>query len=74
MVLQILTVPCLADNYAYIAHDPATGVTAVIDVPEAEPILQALDNQGWTASLVLLTHHWLSRARNSHPCTRPRSL
>lgn len=57
MVLQILTVPCLADNYAYIAHDPATGVTAVIDVPEAEPILQALDNQGWAASLVLLTHH-----------------
>lgn len=57
MVLQILTVPCLADNYAYIAHDPATGVTAVIDVPEAEPILQALDKQGWSASLVLLTHH-----------------
>jgi hydroxyacylglutathione hydrolase len=57
MVLQILTVPCLADNYAYLAHDPATGVTAVIDVPEAEPILQALDKKGWSASLVLLTHH-----------------
>lgn len=57
MVLQILTVPCLADNYAYLAHDPATGATAAIDVPEAGPILQALDKQGWRLSLVLLTHH-----------------
>ncbi|KJS42554.1 MAG: hydroxyacylglutathione hydrolase [Roseovarius sp. BRH_c41] len=57
MVLQILTVPCLADNYAYLAHDPATGVTAAIDVPEAAPILQALDKKGWKLSLVLLTHH-----------------
>lgn len=57
MVLQILTVPCLADNYAYLAHDPATGMTAAIDVPEAAPILQALENNGWALSLVLLTHH-----------------
>lgn len=57
MVLQIVTVPCLTDNYAYLAHDPDTDVTAVIDVPEAAPILQALDNKGWKPSLVLLTHH-----------------
>ncbi|WP_297774450.1 hydroxyacylglutathione hydrolase [uncultured Roseovarius sp.] len=57
MVLQIVTVPCLSDNYAYLAHDPGTDETAVIDVPEAGPILQALEKQGWTASKVLLTHH-----------------
>lgn len=75
MVLQIVTVPCLADNYAYIAHDPVTGATAVIDVPEAEPILQALDKQGWSASLVLLTHHHadhvqgLGALRAHHPAS-----
>ena len=57
MTLQILTIPCLADNYAYLAHDPATGQTAAIDVPEAGPILQALENKGWTLSHVLITHH-----------------
>lgn len=75
MVLQIVTVPCLADNYAYIAHDPVTGATAVVDVPEADPILQALDNQGWSASLVLLTHHHadhvqgLGALRARHPAS-----
>ena len=57
MGLQILTIPCRADNYAYLAHDPATGATAVIDVPEAAPILAALDRSGWQLSDVLLTHH-----------------
>ncbi|SEL97359.1 hydroxyacylglutathione hydrolase [Roseovarius azorensis] len=57
MALQILTIPCLSDNYAYLAHDPDTGATAAIDVPEAAPILQALENNGWTLSHVLLTHH-----------------
>jgi hydroxyacylglutathione hydrolase len=57
MTLQIVTVPCLSDNYAYLAHDPATGATAVIDVPEAGPVLSALEKQGWTLSDVLITHH-----------------
>jgi hydroxyacylglutathione hydrolase len=57
MALQIVTIPCLSDNYAYLAHDPATGATAAVDVPEAAPILAALRAQGWTLSDVLLTHH-----------------
>ena len=57
MTLQIETVPCLSDNYAFLAHDPDTGETAVIDVPEAAPILKALADKGWTATQVLLTHH-----------------
>ena len=47
----------LSDNYAYLAHDPATGATAVVDVPEAAPVLAALRARGWTLSDVLLTHH-----------------
>ena len=57
MTLQIETVPCLSDNYAYLAHDPETGETAVIDVPEAAPILKALAENGWRANKVLITHH-----------------
>ncbi|MFU8882247.1 MAG: hydroxyacylglutathione hydrolase [Rhodobacterales bacterium] len=57
MPLEIVTIPCLKDNYAFLAHDKASGQTAVIDVPEAAPILQALAQRGWTLSHVLLTHH-----------------
>ncbi len=57
MTFQIETVPCLSDNYACLAHDPETGATAVVDVPEAAPILAALKDKGWRASHVLLTHH-----------------
>ena len=57
MPLEILTIPCLDDNYAYIAHDTDTGQTAVVDVPDAQPILTALRDKGWTLSHVLLTHH-----------------
>ena len=54
---EIVTVPCLADNYAYLLHDSASGATAVIDVPEARPILAALAERGWTLGDILITHH-----------------
>ncbi|MEM7732724.1 MAG: hydroxyacylglutathione hydrolase [Pseudomonadota bacterium] len=57
MALEIVTVACLSDNYAFLAHDPGSGHTAVVDVPEAEPIIAALAERGWTASQILLTHH-----------------
>ncbi|WP_299141756.1 hydroxyacylglutathione hydrolase [uncultured Tateyamaria sp.] len=57
MPLDIRTIPCLADNYAYLAHDAATGATALIDIPEAAPILAALEELGWTLTDVLITHH-----------------
>lgn len=57
MVLQIITVPCLSDNYAYLAHDEATGATAVVDVPDPAPIMNALAAHGWRASHILITHH-----------------
>ncbi|MEO0752205.1 MAG: hydroxyacylglutathione hydrolase [Pseudomonadota bacterium] len=57
MPLEIVTVACLSDNYAFLAHDTKSGETAVVDVPEAAPILAALAERDWTASHVLLTHH-----------------
>lgn len=57
MPLDIVTIPCLADNYAFLAHDPATGSTTLVDIPEAEPILTALRERGWTLDQILITHH-----------------
>lgn len=57
MPLEIVTVPCLKDNYAYLAHDAATGATAVVDVPDAAPIVNALHARDWHASHILITHH-----------------
>ena len=57
MPLELVTVPCLSDNYAYLVHDPASGATAVVDVPEAAPILAALSSRGWRLTEIWLTHH-----------------
>ena len=57
MPLELVTVPCLQDNYAYLIHDPDTGQTAVIDVPEPGPILAALDAHQWRLTDILITHH-----------------
>lgn len=57
MALEILTLPCLSDNYAYLLHDPESGATAVVDVPDAAPVIAALDERGWRLGDILLTHH-----------------
>ncbi|MDG3042096.1 hydroxyacylglutathione hydrolase [Roseicyclus marinus] len=54
---EIVTVPCLKDNYAFLLHDPATGAVAVFDVPDAGPIEAALAERGWTLSDIVITHH-----------------
>ena len=48
---------CLTDNYGVLVHDSETGATAAIDAPDAAPILQALDAQGWQLTDILITHH-----------------
>jgi len=55
MTLEIVTVACLDDNYAYIVKGP-DGV-CLIDAPEAEPIIDALEERGWHLGAILLTHH-----------------
>ena len=42
MVLELATIPCLKDNYAYLIHAVATGLTALVDAPEAGPIPLAM--------------------------------
>ncbi len=55
--LELVTIPCLADNYAFLLHNTETGDTLLVDAPEAAPIQDALDALGWTLTDILLTHH-----------------
>lgn len=55
MPLELVTLRCLRDNYAYLLHGPAG--TVLIDAPEAMPILTEIEAQGWGLDAILLTHH-----------------
>ncbi|WP_456389838.1 hydroxyacylglutathione hydrolase [Profundibacter sp.] len=57
MSLQIATIPCRSDNYAFLLHDTDSGQTALVDAPEAAPIINELDRRGWTLTQILITHH-----------------
>lgn len=57
MPLELITIPCLEDNYAFLVHNHDTGDTLLIDAPDAPPIQGVLDAQGWTLTDILLTHH-----------------
>lgn len=57
MPLDIHLFPCLDDNYGVLVHDPATGVTASIDAPDADDVKAALAEKGWSLTHILTTHH-----------------
>ena len=53
--LEIVTIPCLKDNYAYLLIE--AGLCAVIDPPEAAPVEAALAARGVKLTHILNTHH-----------------
>ena len=53
---EIRTFLCRSDNIGVLIRDPATDACAAIDVPEAGPVLAALDEAGWTLTDILVTH------------------
>lgn len=55
--LDIEVFECRSDNYGVLVHDPETGLTAAIDAPEEQPILDAADRRGWTITHIFTTHH-----------------
>lgn len=65
--LQIDLVPCLKDNYAYLVHDGASGLTAVVDPSEPEPVKEALARRGWALSHILNTHHHFDHTGGNLP-------
>jgi hydroxyacylglutathione hydrolase len=55
--VEMVVVPCLEDNYAFLVHNGETGETALIDAPDAPPVQAVLDARGWTLTDILITHH-----------------
>ncbi|WP_341207783.1 hydroxyacylglutathione hydrolase [uncultured Sphingomonas sp.] len=53
-MLEIVRVPVLSDNYAWLLHDGAHAVA--LDPGEAQPLLDAAAARGWTIAAVWLTH------------------
>ncbi|MEM9524223.1 MAG: hydroxyacylglutathione hydrolase [Pseudomonadota bacterium] len=57
MPIEIVTIPCLQDNYAFLIHSPETGKTALVDAPEAAAISSALEERRWSLDAIWITHH-----------------
>ena len=55
-----------SDNFAVLLHDPKSGTTAAIDAPDADPIIAALKERGWTLT-PYLRHAQASRPHRRHP-------
>ncbi|MBS0233283.1 MAG: hydroxyacylglutathione hydrolase [Proteobacteria bacterium] len=55
--LEIVLLPCLADNYCVLLHEPDSGETAAIDAPSAAAIKAALVERGWRLNHLFITHH-----------------
>jgi hydroxyacylglutathione hydrolase len=67
MPLAVELIPCLTDNYAYLLHDPADGLCAVVDPSEAAPVKQALEGRGLKLTHILNTHHHFDHTGGNIP-------
>ena len=57
MPVEIVTIPCRSDNYAYLIRDEGSGQVALVDAPAVDPIVEALDGRGWGLDQIWITHH-----------------
>jgi hydroxyacylglutathione hydrolase len=55
-MLEVVQIAVLSDNYVYLAHDHASGATAVIDPAVAEPVLAEAARRNWKISDIFNTH------------------
>jgi hydroxyacylglutathione hydrolase len=55
--MQVVIVPCLKDNYAYVLLAPGSKRAVVVDPGEAEPVARALGEHGLSLGAILATHH-----------------
>jgi len=54
--MEIVQFSTRETNYAVLIRDAATGHVALVDAPEAAPIVAALDQRGWRLDTILITH------------------
>ena len=56
MGLRVERVPTLSDNYTYVIACEDTGEAAIVDAPEAPPVVKRVDELGVKVVKVLSTH------------------
>lgn len=54
--MEVVRVPVLSDNYAWLLHDKPSGETVAIDPGEGQPLLDAAAERGWTITAIWNTH------------------
>lgn len=57
MGMKVERVPTLGDNYTYVLVCEATGEAAIVDAPEADPVIARVEALGAQVTHVLSTHH-----------------
>lgn len=57
MALQIERIPTFGDNYTYLVICEATREAAIIDAPEADPVVARVEATGAKVTSILSTHH-----------------
>lgn len=76
MALEVVRVPVLSDNYAWLIHDDVSDQTVALDPGEARPLLDAAGERGWTIGATWNTHwhpdHVGGNADIAAPVTGPR--
>lgn len=55
--MEVVAVPQLSDNYAYVVIDPVTRQAGVVDCAEAPAVLDEVKRRGVDLVAVLATHH-----------------
>ena len=57
MSFELITIPCLTDNYAFILFNVENRSALLVDAPEADPINQVLSKNNLNLEKIFLTHH-----------------
>ena len=57
MSFELITIPCLSDNYAFILYNVENRSAILVDAPEADPINQVLSENNLNLEKIFLTHH-----------------
>ena len=55
-MIEIARIPVLSDNYVWLAHEPGSGETVVVDPAVAEPVLAEAERRGWRITQIWNTH------------------
>lgn len=55
-MIEIVRIPVLSDNYVWLANEPASGETTVVDPAVAEPVLAEAAARGWAITQIWNTH------------------